>query len=87
MDYIHGFTAWWDYLHNNVSHDIAIGEAAGEIYSKRVFSYRRSTVFAPLTPQVDTKFFDPQNLWYRFDSHPLKKSLERFAKFPIVYDF
>ena len=45
------------------------------------------TVFSPLTPHLDTKFFDPQNIWYRFDSGPLKKSLERFAKFPIATTF
>lgn len=38
-------------------------------------------------PQLDTKFFDPQNLWYRFHSGPLKRSLERFAKFPIATTF
>ena len=41
-------------------------------------------VFTPMTPQFDTNFFDPQNTWYRFDIRPLKKSLERFAKFPIA---
>ncbi len=45
------------------------------------------TVFSPLISQVDTKFFDHQNIWYRFDSGPLKRSLERFAKFPIATTF
>ncbi|MGC2575146.1 MAG: hypothetical protein WA364_26865 [Candidatus Nitrosopolaris sp.] len=39
------------------------------------------------TLDLDTKFFDPQNIWYRFDSDPLKRSLERFAKFPIATTF
>ena len=26
----------------------------------------------------------PLNSWYRYDNHPLKKSLEKFAKFPIA---
>ena len=38
-------------------------------------------------PRLDTKFFDPQNIWYRFDSKPLKRSLEKFAKFPIATTF
>ena len=37
VDYIHGFTSWWDYLHN---YDIAIGVAARRYYTQRVFSYR-----------------------------------------------
>ena len=36
---------------------------------------------------VDTRFFDPLKIWYRFDSEPLKRSLERFAKFPIATCF
>jgi hypothetical protein len=31
----------------------------------------------------DNKFFDLINTWYRFSNEPLKRSLERFAKFPI----
>ena len=40
-----------------------------------------------MTPQSDTKFFDIQNTWYRFDIQPLKRSLERFAKFPIATEW
>jgi NTE family protein len=40
-----------------------------------------------MTPQSDIKFFDIQNTWYRFDIRPLKKSLERFAKFPIATEW
>ena len=88
FDHIPGFVQWWDYLHNNVNHDIATGEAARRYYTAKEFSFIGvPTVFSPLTPQVDTKFFDLQNLWYRFDSRPLKRSLERFAKFPIATSF
>ena len=88
LDYIPGFTYWWDFLHNNVNHDIATGEAARRYYTTKEFSVIGvPTVFSPLTPQFDTKFFDPQNIWYRFDSGPLKRSLERFAKFPIATTF
>lgn len=88
FDYIPGFTHWWDYFHNNVNRDIATGEAARRYYTAKEFSVTGvPMVFSPLTPQLDTKFFDPQNLWFRFDSAPLKRSLERFAKFPIATTF
>ena len=88
LDHIPGFTDWWDYLHNNIDHSIATGEAARRYYTTKEFSVRGvPTVFSPLTPQLDTKFFDPQNIWYRFDSGPLKRSLEKFAKFPIATTF
>jgi len=88
LDCIPGFTNWWDYLHNNIDNGIATGEAARRYYSTKEFSVTGvPTVFSPLTPQLDTKFFDPQNIWYRFDSGPLKRSLERFAKFPIATTF
>src|SRR5207245_1377753 len=46
-----------------------------------------SKVFSPILPLMDRKFLDPQNIWYRFDNTPLKRSLERFAKFPISTGF
>ena len=88
LDCIPGFTNWWDYLHNNIDNGIATGEAARRYYSTKEFSVTGvPTVFSPLIPQLDTKFFDPQNIWYRFDSEPLKRSLERFAKFPIATSY
>ena len=88
LDHIFGFAYWWDFFHNNVNGDIATGEAARRYYTAKEFSVVGvPTVFSPLTPQLDTKFFDPQNIWYRFDSGPLKRSLERFAKFPIATTF
>jgi predicted acylesterase/phospholipase RssA len=88
LDQIPGFTAWWDYLHNNVNPVIASGEAARRYYSAKQFSITGiPTVFSPLVPFVDTRFFDFQNIWYHFDSEPLKRSLERFAKFPIATNF
>ncbi len=88
LDHIFGFTYWWNFFHNNVNRAIATGEAARRYYTAKEFSVVGvPTVFSPLTPQLDTKFFDPQNIWYRFDSGPLKRSLERFAKFPIATTF
>jgi len=88
LDHFPGFTQWWDYLHNNVNRDIATGEAARRYYVTKEFSVTGvPAVFSPLIPQLDTRFFDPQNIWFRFDSGPLKRSLERFAKFPIATTF
>ena len=88
LDQIHGFRAWWDFLHNNVHSVIASGEAARRYYSAKLFSITGiPSVFSPLVPLVDTKYFDFQNIWFHFDSEPLKRSLERFAKFPIATSF
>jgi len=88
LDQIPGFTAWWDYLHNIVHTGIASGEAARRYYSEKQFSITGvPTVFSPLIPLLDTRFFDLQKIWYRFDCGPLKRSLERFAKFPIATSF
>ena len=88
IDQIPGFTDWWDYLHNNIHPGFASGEAARRYYSAKQFAITGvPTVFSPLVPLVDTRFFDPLNIWYRFDSEPLKRSLERFAKFPIATSF
>jgi NTE family protein len=88
LDRIPGFTAWWDYLHDYVHPGFASGEAARRYYSSKLSVITGvPTVFSPLVPLGDTRFFDPLNVWYRFDSEPLKKSLERFAKFPIATSF
>ena len=88
LDHIPGFTTWWDYLHNNVHPGIASGEAARRFYSAKQSSITGiPTVFSPLIPIIDTRFFDLQNIWFHFDSEPLKRSLERFAKFPIATTF
>ncbi len=77
------FEAWWDYLHS-INDNIASGEAARRYYSSKEFSFVGvPNVFVPMIPHYDKKFFDVQNTWYRFDIAPLKKSLEKFAKFPI----
>lgn len=88
IDKIPGFVDWWDYLHNNVHPGFASGEAARRYFTAKQFAITGvPTVFSPLVPLVDTRYFDPMNIWYRFDSEPLKKSLERFAKFPIATSF
>ena len=88
LDRIPGFADWWDFLHTAFNRNMATGEAARRYYTTKEFSVTGvPSVFTPLMPQLDTKFFDPLNLWYRFDNGPLKRSLERFAKFPIATTF
>jgi NTE family protein len=88
VDRIPGFTDWWDYLHNNIHSGISSGEAARRYYSAKEFSMTGvPAVFSPLIPLVNTRFFDLLKIWYRFDNEPLKRSLERFVKFPIATSF
>jgi NTE family protein len=82
------FKPWWDYLHS-LNKTIATGEAARRYYSSKEFATTGTPhVFSPLAPMHDWRFFDFfGNIWYRFSNEPLKKSLERFAKFPIATSY
>jgi NTE family protein len=45
-------------------------------------------VFKPIyPPKQDNRYYDPQNLWQVYDNQPLRKSIEKFAKFPIATSF
>ena len=86
-DMIPGFKNWWDYWHST-NPAIASGEAARRYYSTKQFGLTGvSNVFFPTLPLADTKFMDVLNTWFRFDKHPLKKSVEQFAKFPIATNY
>jgi predicted acylesterase/phospholipase RssA len=79
------FKPWWDHLHN-VDKAVASGEAARRYYSSKEFAMTGVPhVFSPLTPMHDRRFFG--NIWYRFSNEPLRKSLERFVKFPIATSY
>jgi NTE family protein len=82
------FKSWWDFWHR-VNKSVATGEAARRYYSAKEFAISGvPTVFSPLPPMPDSRFFDSyNNTWYRFSNEPLKRSLERFAKFPIATDY
>jgi NTE family protein len=82
------FKPWWDYLHS-IDKAIATGEAARRYYSAKEFAVAGVPhAFSPPIPTRDNRFFDPiWNTWYRFSNEPLRKSLERFAKFPIATAF
>lgn len=78
------FKPWWDYWHS-INGGAASGEAARRYYSAKEFAiYGVPNVFAPHRPTHDNKFYDPDNTWYRYSNEPLRRSLERFAKFPIA---
>src|SRR5919106_344521 len=81
------FTYYWDSL-RRLDRRIASGESARRYFSTKEFIFRGvPNVFVPKTPLPDTRFFDPSNTWYVYDSRPLKESLEKFAKFPISTSF
>ena len=81
--YSHYFMDWWDYWRKFFT-NIAPGETARRYYSSKEFtSTGVSHVFSSPQMVLDERFCDPFNLWFRFDSKPLKKTLEKFAKFPI----
>src|ERR687897_1055505 len=81
------FTYYWDSL-RRLDRRIASGESARRYFSTKEFILRGvPNVFVPKTPLPDTRFFDPSNTWYIYDSRPLKESLEKFAKFPISTSF
>ena len=78
------FKQWWDYWHS-INGQVASGEAARRYYSAKEFElYGVPNVFDPPKPSYDNKFYNSQNTWYRYSNEPLKRSLERFAKFPIA---
>jgi predicted acylesterase/phospholipase RssA len=65
FDQMPGFKAWWDHLHNRIHSGIASGEAARRYYSAKEFAITGvPSVFSPLMPVIDTRFFDLQNIWY-----------------------
>ncbi len=82
------FKPFWNYLHS-VDKVIATGEAARRYYSAKEFAVSGvPNVFSPPNPARDNKFFDfLWNTWYRFNNEPLRKSLEKFARFPIGTSF
>jgi NTE family protein len=82
-----GFEDWWDYWHS-INPIIASGESARRYYSTKQFELTGvSNVFLPFPPLADAKFMDLSNTWFHYDKNPLKRSIEKFAKFPIATDY
>ena len=87
VDKISGFDEWWDYCHR-INSDVATGESARRYYSTKQFMFEGvPKVFSPYKTFEDRRFFDPFNIWYLYSNEPLKRSLEKFAKFPIATSY
>jgi predicted acylesterase/phospholipase RssA len=87
VDKMPGFTQWWDYTHslNNI---VATSESARRYYNTKQFILNGvPNVFKHSQTLTDKTFLDPSNMWYLYSNEPLKKSLEKFAKFPIATSY
>jgi NTE family protein len=77
------FRFWWDYW-RLITKDTATNEAARRFYSTKEFAtYGVPHVFYPFIPSPDKRFLHPFNTWFQYSNEPLKRSLERFVRFPI----
>ena len=79
----------WKAEHEKGSHQVASEEAARRYYSVKEFSKSGvKNVFKPMyPPKQDNRFCDSQNQWQLYDNKPLRKSIEKFVKFPIATNF
>jgi predicted acylesterase/phospholipase RssA len=87
MDVIPGFNEWWNYWHY-FNKDLASSESARRYYGTKQFMLRGvPKVFSLSKTLEDRRFLDPVNTWYLYSNEPLKRSLEKFAKFPIATSY
>ena len=91
MDIIPGVNEWWNYWHNYWHYfniDVASSESARRYYGTKQFMFNGvPKVFSLSKTLEDRRFFDPVNTWYLYSNEPLKRSLEKFAKFPIATSY
>ena len=60
-------------------------EATRRYYSTKQFLFTGIQMyFLSAFAKLDTKYFNPQNIWPIYSNQPLKDNLERYAKFPIA---
>ena len=87
MDIIPGFNEWWNYW-RYFNKDLASSESARRYYGTKQFMLRGvPKVFGLSKTLEDTRFLDPVNTRYLYSNEPLKRSLEKFAKFPIATSY
>ena len=87
MDVILGFKEWWNYWHY-FNNDLASSESARRYYGTKQFMLRGvPKVFGLSKTLEDKRFLDPVNTRYLYSNEPLKRSLEKFAKFPIATSY
>ena len=91
MDIIPGFNEWWNYWQNYwhyFNKDLASSESARRYYGTKQFMLKGvPNVFSLTKALEDRRFLDPVNTWYLYSNEPLKRSLEKFAKFPIATSY
>jgi len=85
---IGSYIRYWDELHGQYPNH-APKEAARRYHSAKYFqTYGAANVFSCPTMKLDEKFFDngtiPNNIWFSYKNDELKKSIRKFADFPIV---
>jgi NTE family protein len=80
---------WKAEYENGNNPSVASQEAARRYYSVKEFLKSGvEKVFKPIyPPKEDKRFCDSQNQWLVYDNQPLRKSIEKFAKFPIATSF
>ncbi|MGI0002197.1 MAG: patatin-like phospholipase family protein [Nitrososphaeraceae archaeon] len=87
MDLVPGFNEWWNYWHH-FNKDLASSESARRYYGTKQFMLRGvPKVFGLSKTLEDKRFLDPVNTRYLYSNEPLKRSLEKFAKFPIATSY
>ena len=87
IDKTPGFNEWWDYWHH-FNNNLATGESARRYYSTKRFMFEGvPNVFRHSKTLEDGRFLDPSNTWYLYSNEPLKRSLEKFANFPITTSY
>lgn len=87
IDIIPGFNEWWNYWHY-FNKDLASSESARRYYGTKEFMLRGvPKVFGLSKTLEDKRFLDPVNTRYLYSNEPLKRSLEKFAKFPIATSY
>jgi NTE family protein len=87
MDTIPSFNEWWNYW-KYFNKDLASSESARRYYDTKQFMFRGvPNVFTLSTMLEDRRFLDPVNTQYLYSNEPLKRSLEKFAKFPIATSY
>ena len=75
---------YWHYFNK----DLASNESARRYYDTKQFMFKGvPNVFSPYNALEDRRFLDPVNTRYLYSNEPLKKSLEKFAKFPIATSY
>jgi NTE family protein len=79
----------WKAEHEKGNPLTASEESARRYYSVKEFSKSGvKNVFKPIhPPKQDNRYCDSQNQWQLYDNQPLRKSIEKFANFPIATSF